>query len=100
MEKYLIAEKAAEFIYGKIKDYFGKEMGTVQHRDGGLFISGIEDGKMMSCFWHPSRKHSATCLHGEKVVQQAISDPGYWAIAYAKCRWYGGNKCMYNDEVK
>ena len=99
MSKYEIAKEAATFIYGEIKNYFGKEMGTVQHRDGGLFISNISDGKMMSAYWHPDRKHSATCLHGDKIIQRAVSDPGYWAIAYAKCSIFGGNKCKYNDEV-
>ena len=99
MSKYEIAEEAAKFIYNEIQNYYGKEMGSVQYRDGGLFISCISDGKMMSAYWHPDRKHSATCLHGDKIVQKAISDAGYWAIAYAKCNWLGGNKCKYNDQV-
>ena len=100
MSKYEIAKDAIEFIRNEIKNYYGREMGSIQHRDGGLFISCIADGKMVSAYWHPERKHSATCLHGDKIVQKAISDPGYWAVAYAGCAMFGGNKCMYNDNVK
>ena len=100
MSKFLpIAVEAAKYIKEELKNYFGREMGTLQHRDGGLFISCIADGKMASAFWHPERKHSATCCHGKKIIQKAVSDPGYWAIAYAGCSIFGGNKCYYNDNA-
>lgn len=99
MSKFLYVEAATKFIKDEIKNYFGKEMGSIQNLDGGLFISVIENGKMMSAYWHPNNKHSATCLHGPKIIQRAVSDPGYWAIAWAKCSIFGGNKCKYNDTV-
>ena len=100
MSKFEYAEAAARFIRDEIRDYFGRQMGSIQNRDGGLFISVMADGKMMSAYWHPDRTHSATCLHGDKVVQRAVSDPGYWAIAWASCSSFGGNKCKYNDEAE
>ena len=37
---------------------------------------------MMAAYWHPTRRHSATCVHDWiREVQKAYSDPGYWAIA-------------------
>ena len=99
MAKYYIANEAIKFIKEEIKTYFGREMGSIQHRNGGVFVSAIENGKMMSAYWHPEKTHSATCLHHSKVVQRAVSDPGYWAIAYAKCSLFGGNKTMFNDDA-
>ena len=99
MSKFEIAQAAIGFIKDEIKNYFGREMGTIQNRDGGLFISAIENGKMMSAYWHPETIHSATCLHVKKIIQRAVSDPGYWSIAYAKCSIFGGNQCKYNDKA-
>jgi len=67
--------------------------------EGFLFLINMSDNKMMFAYWHPNNKHSATCLHVDKIIQRAVSDPGYWAIAYAKCSPFGGNKCKYNDQV-
>lgn len=65
-----------------IQKHFGRTRGSIHHVDGGLFISMMEDGKMMAAYWHPTRRHSATCVHDWiREVQKAYSDPGYWAVA-------------------
>ena len=95
MTKYFKSEEAIKFIYNEIKNHFGRELASIQHINEGIFISCMSDGKMMSAYWHPTKKHSATCLYFSIVVQKAVSDPGYWAIATANCFPFG-NKCKYN----
>lgn len=102
--KKLVAEEAISVIKDVIKGHFGREMGSIHHVDGGVFVSAMGDGKMMSAYWHPTKMHSATCLHDVgavwnrdgKIVQKATSEPGYWAIAYAGTPLFGAqNKYNY-----
>mgnify|MGYP002626723490 CR=1 FL=1 len=86
----IVVEQAMEQGKKIMEAHFGRSLGSIQHRDGGLFISCVEGGKMMAAYWHPTKQHSATCIHFKiRVVQRAESEPGYWAIATADAPIFG-----------
>ena len=94
--KALAVDAAIKIGEDLISQHFGRNAASIQHRDGGLFISAMGGGKMMSAYWHPSKQHSASCLHDfGKVVQRAESEPGYWAVAIAGTPLFGA-KCKYD----
>lgn len=94
--KTVVVEEAISLGKELLNQHFGRQAGSIQHRDGGLFISAMGNGKMMSAYWHPTQMHSATCIHdGSKVVQRAESEPGYWAVAIAGTPLFGA-QCKYN----
>jgi hypothetical protein len=51
---------------------------------------------MMAAFFHPTKRHSATCMHGDKVKARSVKDAGKWAIAKSGTSFIFGNKTKYN----
>jgi len=74
----------------------GSETFSDQDVEGGRFISSMAGGQMMAAYFHPSRRHSATCMHGDKVISRSVKDAGKWAIAKCGKALFGGNKTKYN----
>ena len=94
--KALVEEKAMELGKELINQHYGRQMGSFQHREGGLFLTAMGDGKMMSAYRHPTKMHSATCIHYKvRIVQRAESEPGYWAVATCNTPLFGA-ECKYN----
>ena len=63
---------------------------------GGRFISSMANGQMMAVFFHPTKKHSATCMHDDNIKARSVKDAGKWAIAKSGTALFGGNKTKYN----
>ena len=74
----------------------GSETFSDQDVEGGRFISSMGGGQMMAAFFHPTKRHSATCMHGDKVKARSVKDAGKWAIAKSGTSIIGGNKTKYN----
>lgn len=74
-------------------------MGATTYSDqdvsGGRFVSSMGNGQMMAAFFHKTRRHSATCCHGDEIKAKSIKDGGKWAIAKAPKALFG-NKTYYN----
>ena len=88
--KSFVLEQAMEYGKKIMEEHFGRTLASIQHREGGLFISCMDNGKMMAAYWHPTKQHSGACIHYKvRVVQRAESEPGYWAIAIAKSPLFG-----------
>ena len=74
----------------------GSETFSDQDVEGGRFISSMGGGQMMAAFFHPTKRHSATCMHGINVKARSVKDAGKWAIAKSGTSIIGGNKTKYN----
>ena len=74
----------------------GSETFSDQDVEGGRFISSMGNGQMMAAFFHPTKRHSATCMHGINVKARSVKDAGKWAIAKSGTSIIGGNKTKYN----
>ena len=74
----------------------GSETYSDQDVGGGRFISSMANGQMMAAFFHPSKRHSSTCMHGDNIKSQSIKNAGKWAICKAPKSIFGGNKTKYN----
>ena len=74
----------------------GSETFSDQDVEGGRFISSMGGGQMMAAFYHPTKRHSATCMHGNNVKARSVKDAGKWAIAKSGTSILGGNKTKYN----
>ncbi|MCQ2821508.1 MAG: lactococcin 972 family bacteriocin [archaeon] len=72
---------------------------TVSDQDvaGGRFISYMGKGQIIAAFFHPTKRHSATCAHGNNIKAKSIKEGGKWAIAKAP-KALMGNKTYYNVE--
>jgi lactococcin 972 family bacteriocin len=67
-----------------------------QRVNGGRWISTMQNGKVYSMYFHPSKRHSATAKGTTQA--RSIAGPGQWAVAWAaKAPW--GNKTFWNDAV-
>ena len=67
-----------------------------QYVNGGRWISTMQNGKVYSMYFHPSKRHSATAKGTTQV--RSIAPAGQWAIAWA-AKAGGGNKTFWNDDV-
>ncbi|KAH7823660.1 uncharacterized protein MONOS_18623 [Monocercomonoides exilis] len=74
-------KSAFNFIYGGTN--YQK-----QSVDGGTWISYTDGERIISCYFHPSKKHSATAqskLLGAVISnQRSIAEAGEWACACCK----------------
>ncbi|KAN0011919.1 hypothetical protein ACTFIU_000138 [Dictyostelium citrinum] len=60
---------------------------------GAIWISTIEDGKVKSFYYHPTKSHSATTI-GRLGTKTSIADPGEWAVSQQTKALFG-NKTHY-----
>lgn len=74
----------------------GSQTYSDQDVGGGRFISCMANGQMVAAYFHPTKRHSATCMHGDKIIAKSVKDPGKWAIAKSPTAMLGGNKTKYN----
>ncbi len=78
-------------------------MGAQTYEDndvwGGRFVTSMGNGQMMAAFIHPSRRHTATCYHGDTIASQSVKDGGKWAIAMAPKALFG-NRMDFNILAK
>ena len=74
----------------------GSQTFSDQDVAGGRFISSMANGQMMAAFFHPTKRHSATCMHGDNIKSRSIKNAGKWAIAKSGTSLLGGNKTKYN----
>ena len=63
---------------------------------GGRFVSLLGDGKCISMYFHPTRKHSATTKGVRQI--RSVAEAGLWACAISQ-RAPHGNRTMWNDDV-
>ena len=78
----------------KFKDFYPSKYS--QHdKEGGIWITGVEDGKVFSFYYHPTKWHKASVI-GKVQVKGDWVKPGQTAIAIATQKWFGGNKSFYN----
>ena len=87
-----IVERGAKKVYAWLNNanYYSK-----QEVSGGTFVSTIEDDLVISMFYHPSKKHSATA---EGLVKsRSEANPGEWAIAVTSKAMFG-NRSYYNTD--
>ena len=70
------------------------EPGTLWITDlNGTF--GLQNGKVMSAYYHPNRTHSATTV-GKNGTKKSVENAGQWAVSIqTRAAW--GNKAMYNN---
>ena len=50
---------------------------------------------MMAAFFHKTKRHSATCAHGDTIKAKSTKDAGKWAVCKAP-KAVTGNKTYYN----
>lgn len=62
---------------------------------GGRYVSLLGDGKCISMYFHPTKKHSATTRGVREVV--AIADPGLWACAISERAPHGNRTFICSD---
>jgi hypothetical protein len=69
---------------------------TFTQRDvaGGIWVTSVEDGKVLSAYWHPSRWHRAS-VNGKVEVKGDWVEPGKTAISIASSAFFG-NKSYYD----
>ena len=79
-----------EILVKKISNLIGKELPTKYftkiEKNGGILVSGISEGYVISAFNHPNKKHSATAnggILGGGVVK-STAPAGIWAVAWTK----------------
>ena len=71
-----------------------------QPHPGSVWISSLDgkwgswNGKVVSCYYHPHKSHSATTI-GKLGTKKSVAPPGKWAISY-QTRAMFGNKTFYN----
>lgn len=58
----------------------------------GTWLSG--DGNVMSAFYHPTKKHSASTI-GKLGTKRSVAEAGKWAVSI-QTRGAFGNKAFYN----
>ena len=74
-----------------VEKNFGRGWPIIHYTNGGIFISCMQDGKMMAAYWHPTKKHSATCVHfWSTIAKKDEADPGYWAVTVTNTPFMGG----------
>ena len=67
--------------------------------DGGRFISVQKDGQVISAYYHPTRRHSATAQSGLTQARETASAPaGLWAVATIPSGVTGHDRTFYNIE--
>ena len=49
---------------------------------------------MLSAYYHPSKKHTATTV-GKLGTKQSVAEGGHWAVSL-QTRGLGGNKANYD----
>jgi len=74
---------------------------VVQQPEAGAFwLSHVDGnlptwkGQVISCYFHPSKPHSATTI-GKLGTKRSEASAGHWAIS-VQTRGLTGNKTMYN----
>ncbi|CAD8113429.1 unnamed protein product [Paramecium primaurelia] len=63
----------------------------ISYLDGSYFL---HNGQVVSLFYHPTRKHTATTI-GKLGKKQSVADAGQWAYSIQTKGAYG-NKTYYN----
>eukprot|EP00484_Ammonia_sp_Unknown_P001236 CAMPEP_0197024232 /NCGR_PEP_ID=MMETSP1384-20130603/4834_1 /TAXON_ID=29189 /ORGANISM="Ammonia sp." /LENGTH=112 /DNA_ID=CAMNT_0042452585 /DNA_START=15 /DNA_END=353 /DNA_ORIENTATION=+ len=64
-------------------------------KEGGIWITGVEDGKVFSFYYHPTKWHKASVI-GKVTVKGDWVKPGETAVAIATRKLMGGNKSFYD----
>jgi len=71
-----------------------------QPHAGSLWITNLEGkygswkGMVVSCYYHPTKRHSATTV-GKLGEKRSEASAGQWAIS-VQTKGLFGNKCYYN----
>ena len=91
-----ICTKICEKIYYELTH--STFVDTYLEEGNARWLSNIEDGWVISAYYHKNVKHSATCQGGFGGGEQtrAIGEPGEWAIAFCKAG-ISGRKTFYNN---
>lgn len=63
---------------------------------GGRYVSLLGDGKCISMYFHPTRKHSATTRGVREVT--SVAEAGLWACAISE-RAPHGNRTFWSSEL-
>lgn len=65
--------------------------------DEGRWISFINEKYVISAYFHPTKRHSATVMNGfiKKNISKVLKEKGEWAIAYIPKTLFF-NKAYYN----
>ena len=75
-------------LVARISSLIGKSFSTndfyKQDASGGVFVSGVANGYVISAYNHPSKYHSATASGGFLGCgsEKSVASAGKWAVAW------------------
>jgi hypothetical protein len=67
---------------------------TRKEIDGGIWVTAVEDGKILSAFWHPTKAHKTSVI-GKVEVRGDWVPAGQTAISIGNSALFG-NKAYYD----
>lgn len=95
-----LLEKSAELLEAAWLGQLNRENFKSKDVGGGKFISRIGHGKVVSMYWHPTKKHSATAKGGLFCGEaKSVAPAGKWAVAICNVGGMGA-KTFWDDDAK